>query len=87
MTLKPDVTFARINTVDHDIGTNVIAKRQGLVSRESAPGSEHSWLAIVHWRSITDADASMKSFSANPANAKLMALIAPGSMIMKRYTR
>ncbi|WP_218064329.1 hypothetical protein [Nguyenibacter vanlangensis] len=86
-TLRSDVTVAQMEAIDHEIGTNLIAKRPGFVSRESAPGSDHSWLAIVHWRSVADADASMESFSSAPISAKFMAMIVPGSLVMKRYAR
>lgn len=85
--LRSDVTIAQMEAIDHEIGTNLIAKRPGFVSRESAPGSDHSWLAIVHWRSVADADASMERFSSAPISAKFMAMIVPGSLVMKRYAR
>jgi hypothetical protein len=85
--LKSDVTVTQMDAVDHEIGTNLIANRPGFLSRESAPGSDHSWLAIVRWRSTADADASMESFSSAPIAAKFMALIEPGSLVMKRYAR
>lgn len=85
--LRNDATIAQMEAIDYEIGTNLIARRPGFVSRESAPGSDHSWLAIVHWRSAADADASMESFSSEPIAAQFMALIEPGSLQMKRYGR
>lgn len=86
-TLRTDVTVAQMDAVDHEIGTTVIAKRPGFLSRESAPGSDRSWLAIVHWQSTADADASMNSFSSEPLAAKFMALIEPDTLVLKRYAR
>jgi hypothetical protein len=83
--LKPGVTAAQFAPVDREIQTNYIAKRSGFLSRESAPGGDNSWLVIVHWRSVADADASMKSFSTAPAAAKFMSMIVPDSMVMTRY--
>ena len=83
--LKPGVTAAQFAPVDREIKTNYIAKRSGFLSRESAPGGDNSWLVIVHWRSVADADASMKSFSTAPASAKFMSMIVPDSMVMTRY--
>ncbi|MFC2254967.1 hypothetical protein ACETRX_35720 [Labrys portucalensis] len=83
--LKPTVTPAQFATVDHQIETDVVSKRSGFLSRESAPGSDKNWVVIVHWRSLADAEASMKSFSDAPGAAKFMSLIVPGSMVMTRY--
>ncbi|HNQ04630.1 MAG TPA: hypothetical protein PKH69_08455 [Thiobacillaceae bacterium] len=33
------------------------------------------WVIIVHWRSIANADVSMKSFASAPAAARFMASI------------
>ncbi|WLS81064.1 hypothetical protein Q3V30_21520 (plasmid) [Erwinia pyri] len=83
--LRSDVAVAQMIAVDHEIETTVIAKRPGFLSRESAPGNDHSWLAIIHWRSVADADASMESFASEPIAAKFMALIEADSLVMKRY--
>ena len=80
-------TVAQMLAVDHEIGTTVIAKRKGFLSRESAPGSDHSWLAIVRWESAADAEASMEGFASEPLAAKFMALIEPDSLAMKLYAR
>jgi hypothetical protein len=85
--LRSGVTAAQMEAVDRDIETSLISKRPGFLSRESAPGDDHSWLAIVHWRSAADADASMNSFSSAPSAARFLDLIEPGSMAMKRYGR
>jgi hypothetical protein len=51
--LKSGVTAAQFESVDRAIETNYMAKRSGFLSRESAPGSDNSWLVIVHCRSST----------------------------------
>lgn len=85
--LKSGVTAAQFESVDQEIQTNYMEKRSGFLSRESAPGSDNSWLVIVHWRSVADADASMKSFSTASGTAKWMSMIVPNSMVMTRYGR
>jgi len=83
--LKDGVTATQFWPIDQEIQTKYISKRTGFISRESAPGADHTWLVIVHWRSVADADASMKSFSTAPAAAKFMSMIVPDSMVMTRY--
>ena len=85
--LKDGVTAAQFDPVDQKVQTTYMAKRPGFLSRESAPGADRSWLVIVHWRSLADADASMKSFATAPAAADFMSMIVPDSMVMTRYSR
>jgi hypothetical protein len=85
--LKPGVTAVQFDPVDRDVQTQYMVKRPGFLSRESAPGSDNNWLVIVHWRSLADAEASVKSFPTAPAAAKFMSLMVPNSMVMTRYSR
>lgn len=85
--LKEGVTAAQFQTVDQELQTDYIAKRPGFLSRESASGSDNRWLVIVHWRSIADAKASMKSFETAPETAKWMSMVVPNSMVMTRYSK
>ena len=85
--LESDVTVAQFETVDQDIQSTYMEKRPGFLSRESAPGKDNTWLVVVHWRSVSDADASMKSFSTASGTAKWMSMIVPNSMVMTRYGR
>lgn len=83
--LKPSVTPAQFAPIDKAVEEQHVSKQPGFLSRESAPGAGGRWLVIVHWRSIADADASMKSFSTAPAAAQFMEMIVPESMTMTRY--
>jgi len=83
--LKDGITPSQFLPIDREIQTKYISKRPGFISRESAPGADHTWLVIVHWRSVADADASMKSFPTAPASAQFMSMIVPDSMVMTRY--
>lgn len=85
--LKSDVTLEKMEEVDREVATNLISRRPGFLFRESAPGSDRSWVAIVHWRSAADADASMESFTSALIAEKFLELIEPGSLVMKRYGR
>ena len=65
----------------------LVALQPGFISRESAPGESGTWLVIVHWASVADAEASMSSFSNAPAASAsaFMNSIKPDSMVMTRY--
>jgi NADPH:quinone reductase-like Zn-dependent oxidoreductase len=68
-------------------GDRVLALSSATYAERSAPGSDNRWLVIVHWRSVADADASMKSFSTASGTAEWMSMIVPDSMVMTRYGR
>jgi len=85
--LRDSVTIEQMEAVDYEIAATLISKRPGFLSRESAPGSDHSWLAVVRWRSMADADASMQSFSSAAIAPKFMSMIEPETLVMKRYGR
>jgi len=85
MKLKSGVSAAQFKAIDQDMAVNYVSKRPGFLSRESAPGPGNTWLAIIHWRSTADADASMKSFSTAPGSTRFMSMIEPDSMTMTRY--
>jgi len=84
--LKDGVNPTDFADVDRQVAIYV-SSLPGFISRESAPGPNNTWLVIVHWRSIADADAFMKSFSSAPAAAKFMSMIEPSTMSMARYSR
>jgi hypothetical protein len=83
--LKSDVSAEQFGPVDREVQTTYMVARPGFLSRESAPGSDNTWVVIVHWRSVADADSSMKSFETAPAAAKFMSMIVANSMVMTRY--
>lgn len=83
--IKPDATIDTFRSADRDVERQHVARQPGFLSRESAPGADHSWVVIVHWRSTQDAQASMGSFEKAPAAARFMSLVVPGTMQMNRY--
>ena len=83
--LADGVSREQFQKVDQEMEATYMEKRSGFLSRESAPGKDGTWVAIVHWRSLADADASMKSFSSAPGTAQWMSEIAPHSLVMNRY--
>ncbi|MBF7957949.1 NAD(P)H dehydrogenase (quinone) [Rahnella sp. BIGb0236] len=84
-TLKPSVTAAQFILVDRLIEAEYVSKCPGFLSRESAPGPNNTWLAIIHWQSVGSADASMKGIVTAPGADKLMSMIVPESMGMTLY--
>jgi hypothetical protein len=83
--LKAGVSAADFAPIDKAVEREHVARQAGFVSRESAHGADGTWLVIVHWRSVKDADASMASFEKAPAAAPFMSKIETSTMSMNRY--
>lgn len=77
--LKEGVTKAQFEQVEREVEQTYIRKRAGFLSRESAPGSDRSWLAIVHWRSTARCRSFNDGLSTAPAAAKLRGGARPDS--------
>lgn len=87
VTLKitPGTPVETFRAADRAVERQHVLRQPGFISRETAAGTDGSWLVIVHWRSVKNAEASMASFEKAPAAARFMSLIAPGTMKMTRY--
>lgn len=83
--IKPGISYKEFKKIDKAVEDQHVSKQPGFISRESAAGQNQEWVVIVHWRSVEDADASMKSFTAAPAAGKFMQSIDSSSMKMTRY--
>ena len=84
--LKAGVTPDEFYPVDQAVESQHVSQQPGFISRESAVSDDNEWLAIVHWRSIEDAEASMESFPSAPATAEFMSKLEADTMSMTRYT-
>jgi hypothetical protein len=85
--LKPGITPEEFAPIAKRVETQHVARQPGFISRESAAGPNGEMLAIVHGRSIKDAEASMASFEKAPAAADFMAKIDASTMTMRRYQK
>lgn len=85
LTIRDGVSADHFAALDKAVEREHVALQPGFIARESAHGENASWLVIVHWASVEDADASMASFAAAPAAAAFMEAVMPGSMAMTRY--
>lgn len=85
--LKQGVTAKEFAPLDKAVGKDHVAKQPGFISRESASGENGSWLVVVRWKSVKDADASMTSFTSAPAAQPFMDKLQADTMKMVRYDK
>ena len=85
--IKPGISDAEFQKIDRAVEEQHVSRQPGFIARESAAGNAGSWLVIVHWKSVVDAQASMNSFEHAPAAKKFMDSIVPGTMTMRRYQK
>lgn len=84
--LKEGVTPDDFYPLDQAVASQHVSQQPGFISRESAVNGDE-WLAVVHWRSVEDAESSMASFADAPATAAFMDNLQADTMVMNRYTR
>lgn len=78
------VTAETFAPVDARVEAEHVSQQPGFVSRETGV-TETGWVAIVHWETAEDAQASMDSFADAPAAADFMRLMDAETMRMTRY--
>jgi hypothetical protein len=85
LTIADGISAEHFAALDRVVEREHVSHQPGFISRESALGEQSTWLVIVHWASIPDAEASMASFADAPAAAAFMAAIKANTMVMTRY--
>ncbi len=85
--LGDGVTPEVFASIDRAVEAEHVSKQPGFVSREAGFTENGQWVAIVHWESIADAEASMASFGTAAAAADFMSQIDGNSLVMTRYKR
>jgi heme-degrading monooxygenase HmoA len=84
--LRDGVNDTQFLAANQRVESEHVVRQPGFISRQTARGDSGEWLVIVHWASLSAADASMASFTSAPATQGFMAVIDGSSMTMKRYT-
>lgn len=82
--LRSGVQVEDFSALDLAVKTEHISKQPGYISRESG-FDKQTWVVVVHWRSLEDADASMNSFMTVPAAQPFMDKLDASTMQMSRY--
>lgn len=85
--IKPGISASEFQKIDRAVEEQHVSRQPGFIARESAAGKAGSWLVIVRWKSVADAQASMNSFGRAPAAKKFMDSIVPDTMTMTRYQK
>lgn len=79
------VTAETFAPVDARVEAEHVSQQPGFVSRETG-ATDSGWVAIVHWKTAKDAQASMDSFASAPAAADFMGMMKVETMQMTRYS-
>jgi len=84
--LNAGVTDSQFLAANQRVESEYVARLPGFISRETARGDNGEWVVIIHWESISAAEASMASFASAPGTKDFMAVMDGSSLSMKRYT-
>ncbi|WP_299889896.1 nuclear transport factor 2 family protein [uncultured Lacinutrix sp.] len=84
--LKTTANSQTFNKLDSKIQDNFTSKQPGFIRRESGVNENGVYTVIVYWKTMTDAEASMKKFMGDVSVADYASMIEGSTMKMNRYT-
>ena len=70
---------------DAQVETDFTSKQPGFIKRQSGLDDKGNYVVVVYWKSVADADASMKKFMGDAAVADYGKMIDGPTMKMSRY--
>tara|TARA_R110002126_G_scaffold100897_1_gene232654 strand:- start:2026 stop:3486 length:1461 start_codon:yes stop_codon:yes gene_type:complete len=84
--IKTPVNIQTFNNLDAQVEDNFTSKQPGFIRRESGINENGEYTVIVYWKTLADAEASMKKFMGDTSVADYAGMIEGSSMKMNRYT-
>lgn len=81
---KPKSTISQeiFGATNIRVGEEYAAKQKGFISRETGVDADGTWVIVVHWKSLEDAEASMKKWSNEKSVDDFKEMIDPASFAM-----
>lgn len=83
--LKSSANEQIFNTLDAEVEENFTSKQPGFIRRESAVNENGEYVVLVYWKTLADAQASMKKFMTDASVGEYAGLIEGASMKMNRF--
>ncbi|MFP4846731.1 nuclear transport factor 2 family protein [Winogradskyella sp. PE311] len=84
--IKTTANNQTFNNLDAQVEANFTSKQPGFIRRESGVNESGEYTVIVYWKTLADAEASMKKFMGDSSVADYAGMIEGPSMKMNRYT-
>lgn len=72
-------------TGDAQVETNFTSQQPGFIKRQSGVDDKGNYVVVVYWKSMADADASMKKFMGDASVADYAKMIDGPTMKLSRY--
>lgn len=67
------------------VGVEYAAKQAGFISRETGVDADGTWVIVVHWETLADAQASMQKWGNKTSVDDFKEMIDPNSFRMGVY--
>lgn len=84
--LKTTANHQTFTELDAKVEEDFTSKQPGFIRRESGVNENGEYTVIVYWKTLADAEASMKKFMGDTSVADYARIIEGPSMKMNRYT-
>ncbi|MEM9080020.1 MAG: hypothetical protein AAGC74_04940 [Verrucomicrobiota bacterium] len=84
--IKSDVDAGAFAKRDSQVEADFTAKQSGFIKRQSGVSEEGDYVVMVYWKSLPDAEASIKKFMGDASVADYAQMIDGPTMKMARFT-
>lgn len=84
--LKTTANKINFYTLDAKVEDDFTSKQPGFIRRESGVNEKGEFTVIVYWKTIANADASMKKFMSDSSVSEYVGMIDSNTMKMNRYS-
>ena len=75
----------KFSTRDAQVETDFTSQQPGFIKRQSGVDDKGNYVVVVYWKSVADADASMKKFMGDASVADYAKMIDASTMKLSRY--
>lgn len=82
---KTGVSDAQLLAASQEAHDGFLSKCKGFVSRELLKADDGTWLDIVHFETMEDAQAAMQSFLGQPSTKAFEEAIDPATAQMRHF--
>jgi heme-degrading monooxygenase HmoA len=84
--VNPEVNPEAFAKRDAQVEANFTSSQPGFIKRQSGVDDKGNYVVVVYWKTIANADASMKQFMSDASVADYAKMIDVSTMKMSRYT-
>ena len=84
--IKSSAITATFNKLDAEVESSFTSKQPGFIKRQSGVTEDGEYVVLVYWKTVEDAEASMKKFMTDTSVKDYASMIDGSTMKMSRFS-